>query len=113
MSTTSAPTDRMAPRGQDPRNATNPPPQGGAKGSDPIALLREVGDPPRGAGQLEDVQPGVGAIDDVDIAAIVDLHVVGLDGSLAALLAVGQLDAALVGVLGDRRDVVGDLLHVI
>ena len=61
------------------------------------------------AGQFEDVHPGVGAVDDVDVAAVVGLGVVGLDRSLAAVLAV-DLDAALVGRLGDRGNVVGDLL---
>src|SRR5262245_20942029 len=80
--------------------------------SDPQGLtppLFEVPDLPRLAGQLEDVEAGVGAVDGVDVAALVDLDVVGLDRGLAALLAVLQRDAALVRVLGDRRDVVGDL----
>jgi hypothetical protein len=52
------------------------------------------------------MHPGIGAVDDVDIAAVVDVDIVGLDRDLAALLAVG-LDKTLVGRLGDRRDVIG------
>src|SRR4029453_12553858 len=54
-------------------------------------------------GQFEDVQAGVGAVDDVDVAALVGLDIVGLDRELAALLFV-DLDAALVGRRRDRRD---------
>jgi len=42
------------------------------------------GDRPRFAGQFEDVHPGIGPIDDVDVAAIVGLDIVGLDRDLAA-----------------------------
>src|SRR5947209_6766484 len=55
------------------------------------------------AGQLQNVQPSVGAIDHIDVAAIVGLHIVALDRDLAAVLSV-DLDAALVRRLGDRRD---------
>ena len=40
------------------------------------------------AGQLQDVQAGISAVDDVDVAALVGLDIVGLDRRLAALLAV-------------------------
>src|SRR5919106_332342 len=60
------------------------------------------------AAELEDMHAGVGAIDDVDVAARVGFDVVGLDRRLAAVLAV-DLHAALVGLLGDRRDEVADL----
>src|SRR5437588_788125 len=53
------------------------------------------------AGDLEDMHPGIGAIDHVDVAAVVGLHVVALDRDLAAILAV-DLDAALHRRLGDR-----------
>src|SRR5690242_18065389 len=59
---------------------------------------RHVGDLARGTGQLENMHAVVGAIDDVDEAAIVDLDIVGLDRDLAALLAALELDAALVGI---------------
>src|SRR5947208_10667232 len=59
--------------------------------------------------ELEDVHPGVGAIDRVDVAAVVDLEVVGLDRDLAAFVAGGVLDAALVSLVGRRRDVVARL----
>ena len=64
------------------------------------------------AGQFEDVQPGIGAVDDVDVAALVGLDIVGLDRDLAAFLAVDR-DAALVGRRGDRRNEMADLLGVI
>src|SRR6266536_2648657 len=65
--------------------------------------LWEAGDRPRRAGELQDVQPGVGAVDHIDEAALVGLDVVALDRGLAAVLAV-DLDAARIGLLGDRRD---------
>src|SRR5437763_732835 len=52
------------------------------------------------------------AIDDIDVAAIVDLDVVGLDRDLAALFRT-LAQAALRGLVGDRGDVVRDLLRVI
>ena len=52
------------------------------------------------ADDLQDMHPGVGAVDDIDKTAVVGFDVVGLDGDLAAILAV-DLDAALVGVFGD------------
>jgi hypothetical protein len=60
------------------------------------AVLFETRGAARVAGQLEDVQAGVGAIADIDVAAIVGLDVVALDRDLAAVLAV-NLNAALVG----------------
>src|SRR5215472_12046067 len=75
-------------------------------------LARESRDPARLAGQLEDVQPRVRTVDDVDIAAIVDFDVVGLDSDLAAIRAV-DLDAALVGRGGDGRDEVCDLARMV
>src|SRR6202521_6237256 len=52
---------------------------------------------------------GVGAIDGVDVAAVVDFEVVGLDGRLAAFGSVGRLDAALVRLVAGRRYVIADL----
>ena len=63
------------------------------------------------AAQFEDVHAGVGAIDDVDVAAGVGLDVVGLDRGLAAVLAV-DLHAALVGLVGDRRNEIADFLRL-
>src|SRR6202023_2676085 len=50
------------------------------------AASAEIGDLARGAAQLEDVQACVRAVDDVDVAAVVHLDVVGLDRHLAALV---------------------------
>src|SRR5215510_9588587 len=60
--------------------------------------------------QFQDMHAGIGAVDDVDVAAVIGFHIVALDRDLAAILAV-DLDAALVGRLGDRRDEVADLLR--
>ena len=54
------------------------------------------------------MQAGIGAVDDVDVAALVGLDIVGLDRDLAAVLAVDG-DAALVGRRRDRRNEVADL----
>src|SRR5579872_5890137 len=62
--------------------------------------------------QFQNVQAGVGAVDDVDIAALVGLDIVGLDRDLAAILAV-DLDAALVGRRRDRWNEVTDLGRMI
>src|SRR5580765_2690695 len=57
------------------------------------------------------MQAGVGAIDSVDVAALVHLDIVGLDRDLAALL--GTLaDAALLCVLRYRGNVIRDLLRM-
>jgi len=63
-----------------------------------VGLPRESGDLPGFSRQLKNVQPRIGPIDDVYVAAIVDLDIVGLDRNLAAILPV-DLDAALVGLL--------------
>ena len=57
--------------------------------------------------QLEDREARVGAVDHVDIAAVVGLHVVALNGHLAVILTV-NLDAALIGRFRDRRNEVAD-----
>src|SRR6267142_2287692 len=63
--------------------------------------------------ELEDVHPGIGPVDCVDVAAVVHLEVVGLDRDLAALVAGGVLDAAPVGLVGGRRDVVAGLARMV
>src|SRR6266446_7548295 len=55
------------------------------------SLIREVRDLPGLPGQFQNMQPGVGAVDDVDIAAIVDLDIVCLDRHFAALLAIVEI----------------------
>src|SRR5438552_12641729 len=72
--------------------------------------LRRSGDRPGAARELQDVQPGVGAIDQIDEAALVGLDVVALDRGLALVLSV-HLDAARIGVRGDRRDEEADFLR--
>src|SRR5215467_11177706 len=64
------------------------------------------------AGEFENVEPRIGAIDHVDIAAIVGLHIVALDRDLAAVLAV-DFDAALFRSLSNRRDEIAHLLGTI
>src|ERR1700686_192190 len=54
------------------------------------------------------MHPSVGAIHDVDISAIVDLDVICLDSDFAALIR-SCADAALVRLVGDRRNVISDL----
>src|SRR5271168_3457012 len=49
---------------------------------------RQSHDLARVAGQFQNVHAGIGAIDDIDIAALVGLDIVGLDRDLAAVLAV-------------------------
>ena len=57
------------------------------------------------------MEPGVGAVRGVDVAAVVDLDVVGLDRHLAALGG-ARADAALVGLVGGGGDVIADFLRV-
>src|SRR6266850_2667434 len=63
--------------------------------------------------ELEDVHPGIRAVDRVDVAAVVDVEVVGLDRDLAALGAGSVLDAALVGLGGGGRNVVARLARMV
>src|SRR6266436_5450933 len=67
--------------------------------------FREVGDGAGGPGQLHDVEPGVGPVRQVDEAAVVHVHVVGLDRGLAARRAARDLDAALVRLGSNRRNI--------
>src|SRR5262245_34578678 len=69
--------------------------------------LRHPRDRARLAAQFQDVHAGIGAVDHVDVAAVVGLDVVALDRDLAAVLAL-HLDAALFSRLGDRRNEVAD-----
>ena len=64
------------------------------------------------ASQFENVHAGIGAVDDIDIAAIVGLHVIGLDCDLAAVLPI-HLDAALIGHRRGRRNEVSDFLRMV
>jgi hypothetical protein len=57
----------------------------GAVARAPALLGREIGDAAGLTGELQDVHPGVGWIDEVDEPPVVDPDVVGLDGDLAAL----------------------------
>src|SRR5262245_13601382 len=70
--------------------------------------LTEIRNLARGAGQLQDVQSGVRAIDDVDVAAVVHFYIVRLDRRLAALVG-PRTDTPLIRLRGDRRNVVGNL----
>src|SRR5437763_3453950 len=63
--------------------------------------------------ELEDVHARVGAVDRVDVAAIVDVEVVGLDRDLAALGAGGVLDAPFVGLVRGRGNVIARFLRVV
>src|ERR1700730_13538521 len=74
--------------------------------------LRKIGDAPGRAGKLQNVHAVIGAVDDIDIAAIVDIDVVGLD-HLGAVLLVAELGAALIAERRNRRDVIGGLAGVI
>src|SRR5882724_5772846 len=73
----------------------------------------EIGDGPGLAGQLQDVQPGISTIDNVDIAAVVDLDVIRLNRHLAGFPTAGDGDTALVGFVSNGRDVEGYLLGAI
>ncbi len=59
------------------------------------------------AGELEDVHAGVGTVDDVDIATVVDFDIDGLDYAVAALNA-GGVDPAFGRVPVGRRYVIAD-----
>src|ERR1700722_4630892 len=52
------------------------------------ALLRQTRGLSRLSRQFQNMHAGIGAVDDVDIAALVGLEIVGLDRDLAAVLAV-------------------------
>src|SRR5512137_1885730 len=71
----------------------------------------EDGDGAGGPGQLHDVEPSIGPVRQIDEAAVVHVDVVGLDRGLAARRA-GDLDATLVGLRGDRRNIEAGLGRV-
>src|SRR5207253_2895497 len=75
--------------------------------------LRKLGDGPRRTGQLQDVHAGVGAIDNIDIPAVIDLDVIGLNGHLAGVPTAGGRYTALVGLLRNRRNVKGRFLRTV
>src|SRR5262245_14063133 len=70
-------------------------------------------DDARLAGELDDVQAGIGAVGDVDVAAVIDLGVVALDHRIAAALLAADHAAARLSGLRDRRDEVADLLGIV
>src|SRR4029453_17673566 len=74
------------------------------------AALPYPRDRARLAGDLQNVQPGIGAVGHVDIAAVVGLDIVALDRRGAAFLAV-DLEAALFLPLRHPRDEVTHLLR--
>src|SRR5207249_12175703 len=61
--------------------------------------------------EIEDVHARVGAVHDVDVAAVVDLAVVRLNGNLAALVG-ARSDTPLVRITGDGRNVVPDFPRI-
>src|SRR6476620_475990 len=77
-----------------------------------IRSSRQAGAGACRARQFQNVQAGIGAIDDIDVAALVGFDIVGLDRDLASLLAIDG-DAALVGRLGDGWDEVADLERMV
>src|SRR5262245_55023999 len=73
--------------------------------------LRKVRDFPGVADELQDVHAGVGAVDDEDVPAVVDIDVVRLDGDLAGVDAPGR-NTPLIGVAGGGGNVEGDLRRI-
>src|SRR5215831_15453702 len=63
------------------------------------------------ASQLEDMEPGVGAVHRIDVTAVVHLDVVGLDRYFAAIDTVHR-DATFVRIRRGRRDIESDLARV-
>src|SRR5579872_4930365 len=66
----------------------------------------------RRTGQLNNVHPSVGAVDRVNVAAIVHLDIVGLDRHFAGLAGT-VTDAAFVGTVADGRDIVTNLFRLV
>jgi len=66
--------------------------------------LREIGDGPGRASQLQDVQSGVGTIDNVDIPTAVDLDVMSLNRDFAGFPTAFEPGTALVGLVSNCRD---------
>ena len=61
--------------------------RGGNAFSSPTFSLWQPGDAARVSRKLQDVHPGIRAVDNVNVAPIVDFGIVGLDRHLAALTA--------------------------
>src|SRR4026207_838808 len=78
-----------------------------------IALFREMGDRPCRSGQFENVHACIGAVDDINVAAIVDFWVVRLNRNLAALAAARLRYTAFVGLLRDGGNVIAYLFGTI
>src|SRR6266851_10286473 len=68
-----------------------------------FSVRRLAGDGARLTRQLKNMQAGIGAIDYVNVTALVGFHIVGLNRDLAAVLSV-DLDAALIGRFGHTRN---------
>src|SRR5712691_281359 len=81
--------------------------------ADSAKLLRKIGDGPRRTGQLQDVHAGVGTIDNIDIPAVIDLDVIGLNGHLAGFPTACDRNTTLVGLPRNCRDIKGDLLWTV
>src|SRR4051794_7678484 len=69
-----------------PRKGAAPQDDGGVCGS--RRCSRQSRNAPRNARQFQNMHPRIGAVDDVDVAALVGLDIVGLDCCPAAVLAV-------------------------
>jgi hypothetical protein len=82
-----------------------------ARGASPKSA-REVRGAPGIAGELEDHEARVRTVDGIDVAAVIDLDVVGLDRDLAAVRAV-DLDAPRLGLCVDRGNEVRDLARMV
>src|SRR5262245_44297778 len=71
----------------------------------------EPGEASGRAGELENVQARIRAIDDIDVATVVDLDVVRLDRDFALFIR-SRADAAFVGLAGDGWNVEPDFSGV-
>src|SRR5262249_21156465 len=76
------------------------------------SLPRKIGNFPNLPGGLEYVKAAADAVGDVDVAAVVDLDIVGHDRGPAAP-ALGGLHATRLRVPVRRGDVVADLLRIV
>src|ERR1035438_8410037 len=65
----------------------------------------------RRSAELQDVQAGVSSIDDVNISAVVNLHIVGLDHPAAALRGAASR-ALLVRFIRHRRNKIRNFLRM-
>ena len=67
-------------------------------------MLFVVDDPLRVTFELQHIEPGIGAIDDVDIAAIIGCDIVRLDHPAAHIRIALIRTAAEIRILGDGRN---------